>query len=146
MCFGVLTWRPCLPKKVAVKSPGFNIIEEYTLDESTPTVRSHQQKNEQAKKNSTSLHVETSDESSIPRQEGPGKVFGVANLQEASMSRTTTIEDRSSLQTQSMVSRSELRSEVVNLHAKPIDRESSELRNDHSQPASQVTTLSNDAN
>ena len=32
--FGVLTWRPHLPKKVATKSPGFNIIEEYTLDES----------------------------------------------------------------------------------------------------------------
>ena len=31
--FGVLTWKPCLPKKVASKSPGFNIIEEYTLDE-----------------------------------------------------------------------------------------------------------------
>ena len=31
--FGVLTWRPCLPKKVATQSPGFNIIEEYTLDE-----------------------------------------------------------------------------------------------------------------
>ena len=34
LCFGVLTWRPHLPKKVATKSPGFNIIEEYTLDES----------------------------------------------------------------------------------------------------------------
>ena len=31
--FGVLTWRPCLPKKVATQSPGFNIIEEYTLDD-----------------------------------------------------------------------------------------------------------------
>ena len=31
--FGVLTWRPRLPKKVALKSPGFNIVEEYTLDE-----------------------------------------------------------------------------------------------------------------
>ena len=31
--FGVLTWRPHLPKKVATKSPGFNIIKEYTLDE-----------------------------------------------------------------------------------------------------------------
>ena len=31
--FGVLTWRPRLPKKVASKSPGFNIIEEYMLDE-----------------------------------------------------------------------------------------------------------------
>ena len=26
-------WRPRLPKKVALKSPSFNIIEEYTLDE-----------------------------------------------------------------------------------------------------------------
>ena len=31
--FGVLTWRPRLPKKVASKFPGFNIVEEYTLDE-----------------------------------------------------------------------------------------------------------------
>ena len=31
--FGVLTWSPRLPKKVASKSPGFNIVEEYTLDE-----------------------------------------------------------------------------------------------------------------
>ena len=36
--FGVLTWRPHLPKKVATKSPGFNIIEEYTLDESNTAV------------------------------------------------------------------------------------------------------------
>ena len=26
-------WRPRLPKTVASKSPGFNIVEEYTLDE-----------------------------------------------------------------------------------------------------------------
>ena len=32
LCFGVLTWGPRLPKKVATKSPGFNIIKEYTLD------------------------------------------------------------------------------------------------------------------
>ena len=31
--FGVLTWRPSLPKKVATQSPGFNIIKEYTLDD-----------------------------------------------------------------------------------------------------------------
>ena len=31
--FGILTWRPRLPKKAASKSPGFNIVEEYTLDE-----------------------------------------------------------------------------------------------------------------
>ena len=35
LCFGVLFWRPHLPKKVATKSPGFNIIEEYTLDDSS---------------------------------------------------------------------------------------------------------------
>ena len=29
----VLTWQPRLPKKVATRSPGFNIIEEYTLNE-----------------------------------------------------------------------------------------------------------------
>ena len=45
--FGVLTWRPHLPKKVATKSPGFNIIEEYTLDENTST------------QSSTTRHVET---------------------------------------------------------------------------------------
>ena len=31
--FGVLTWRSRLPKKVASKSPSFNIVEEYMLDE-----------------------------------------------------------------------------------------------------------------
>ena len=45
--FGVLTWRPRLPKKVATKSPVFNIIEEYTLDENTTT------------QGSTTRHVET---------------------------------------------------------------------------------------
>ena len=41
-CIGVLTWRPRLPKKVATKSPGFNIIEEYTLDEPNASVRAKQ--------------------------------------------------------------------------------------------------------
>ena len=36
--FGVLTWRPRLPKKVATQSPGFNIVEEYTLDDANSTV------------------------------------------------------------------------------------------------------------
>ena len=45
--FGVLTWRPRLPKKVATKSPGFNIIKEYTLDKNTTT------------QGSTTRHVET---------------------------------------------------------------------------------------
>ena len=42
--FGVLTWKPRLPKKVATKSPSFNIVEEYTLDDEdavqTPTRKS----------------------------------------------------------------------------------------------------------
>ena len=37
--FGVLTWRPRLPKKVASKSPGFNIVEEYTLDEDSNSTK-----------------------------------------------------------------------------------------------------------
>ena len=40
--FDVLTWRPQLPKKVATKSPGFNIIEEYTLDKQNASVGSRQ--------------------------------------------------------------------------------------------------------
>ena len=44
--FGVLTWRPCLPKKVATKCPGFNIIEEYTLDEANVTVRTTHDKSQ----------------------------------------------------------------------------------------------------
>ena len=35
--FGVLTWRPHLPKKVATKSPGFNIVEEYMIDDAEAT-------------------------------------------------------------------------------------------------------------
>ena len=45
--FGILTWRPRLPKKVTTKCPEFNIIEEYTLDENTTT------------QGSTPRHVET---------------------------------------------------------------------------------------
>ena len=37
LCFGVLTWRPRLPKKRATRSPGLNLIEEYTLDETNYT-------------------------------------------------------------------------------------------------------------
>ena len=40
--FGVLTWRPQLPKKVAAKFPGFNIIEEYTLDKPNAPAGSNQ--------------------------------------------------------------------------------------------------------
>ena len=42
LCFGVLTWKPCLSKKVATKSPGFNIIEEYTLDKPNASIGGRQ--------------------------------------------------------------------------------------------------------
>ena len=51
--FGVLTWRPRLPKKVATKSPGFNIVEEYTLN--APTIADAQNPSK------TSSHAGTSD-------------------------------------------------------------------------------------
>ena len=53
--FGVLTWKPRLPKKVAMKSPSFNIVEEYTLDEED-TVQTLTGK-------SAPVHVETSSSS-----------------------------------------------------------------------------------
>ena len=37
--FGVLMWKPRLPKKVATKSPAFNIVEEYTLQDTEPTTK-----------------------------------------------------------------------------------------------------------
>ena len=39
--FGILMWRPRLPKKVALKSDGFNIIEEYTLDDALNPNKQH---------------------------------------------------------------------------------------------------------
>ena len=57
----MLTWKPCLPKKVASKSPGFNIIEEYTLDEvKTMSVRDTNSGEE------ITRHVETN---SVPESE-----------------------------------------------------------------------------
>ena len=56
--FGVLTWSPRLPKKVATKSPSFNIVEEYTLEEEDVLQKPA------AKPVSVSLHVETGSSSS----------------------------------------------------------------------------------
>ena len=57
--FGVLTWRPWLPKKVATKSPGFNIIEEYTLDEANAAVGTKRGDNKPALEVSHAGNVET---------------------------------------------------------------------------------------
>ena len=66
--------------------------------------------------------METSDEPPMSRQDGSGMVSSAANLHRKQVRVThTTAEDKSSLPMQSMVTRSELRSEVVNLHVKPSD-------------------------
>ena len=57
--FGVLTWRLRLPKKVASKSPYFNIIEEYTLDEASDTTK--QEKNSTKGEPDKTGNVETRD-------------------------------------------------------------------------------------
>ena len=72
LCFGVLTWRPRLPKKVASKSPGFNIIEEYTLDE--PNVTTNPDKNLAKDETENTGNVET----------------GIGNIAEAIMSETVS--------------------------------------------------------
>ena len=59
LCFGVLTWRPQLPKKVATKSPEFNIIEEYTLDEANAAVGTKKCDNKSAEEVSHAGNVET---------------------------------------------------------------------------------------
>ena len=58
--FGVLTWRPYLPKKVATKSPGFNIIEEYTLYEANVTSSAGEVKHSSSEQNVQPVNVETS--------------------------------------------------------------------------------------
>ena len=57
--FGVLTWRPHLWKKVATKSPGFNIIEEYTLDEANVTADATKDKSSSVDQNIHPGNVET---------------------------------------------------------------------------------------
>ena len=77
--FGVLTWRPRLPKKVAVKSPGFNIIEEYTLDDNAAT------------QISTTRHVET--DSVVQKQNDSGTVSCNAVMPETNHERVSPQND-----------------------------------------------------
>ena len=58
--FGVLTWQPRLPKKVATRSPGFNIIEEYTIDEANTTADALKDKGSTVSQNVYPGNVETS--------------------------------------------------------------------------------------
>ena len=56
--FGVLTWQPRLPKKVGTRS-GFNIIEEYTLDETNYTADALKDKGNMVSQNIYPRNVET---------------------------------------------------------------------------------------
>ena len=64
----MLTWRPHLPKKVATKSPGFNIIEEYTIDELNASVGNKKGNNSPAVKLKSAGNVGTiaADHTDIP--------------------------------------------------------------------------------
>ena len=57
--FGVITWRPCLPKKVATQSPGFNIIEEYTLDNANAALNVDKDNRKPEENTSRAGYVET---------------------------------------------------------------------------------------
>ena len=57
--FGVLTWQPHLLKKVATRSPGFNIIKEYTLDEANITADALKDKGSTVSQNVYPGNVET---------------------------------------------------------------------------------------
>ena len=57
--FGVLTWQPRLLKKVATRSPGFNIIEEYTIDKANATADAIKDKGNSASQNLHPGNVET---------------------------------------------------------------------------------------
>ena len=59
LCFGVLTWRPHLLKKVATRSPGFNIIEEYTVDEANAAADATKYKGNSASQNLHPGNVKT---------------------------------------------------------------------------------------
>ena len=80
--FGVLTWKPRLPKKVATKSPSFNIVEEYTLDK------------EEAVQNltgkSAQVHVGTSSSSVQPISAGITPTCPTSNVTQSIAEQGTT--------------------------------------------------------
>ena len=112
--FGVLTWRPRLPKKVAAKSSGFNIIEEYTLDENTIT------------QGSTTRHVET--DPVVQKQDDPRTVSGIADPPKTAHERVSIPYDTTADITGFKESKPDGMSS-----AKPV----------HAHPAAHVLTISN---
>ena len=97
--FGVLTWRPHLPKKVATKSPGFNIIEEYTLDEANVTAGATHDKSQPDNQNLQPRNDGTSSLDRKPTTSTGVKVETVSalktgmNLSKADIHHTSTGDD-----------------------------------------------------
>ena len=103
LCFGVLTWWPHLPKKVATKSPGFNIIKEYTLDEANVTADATKDKGNSVNQNLHPGNVETPSLDCKPTTSTGVKVetamlskTDATNLPKADTHYTPTGDDRTS--------------------------------------------------
>ena len=98
--FGVLTWRPHLLKKVATKSPGFNIIEEYTLDEANITAGTTHNKSQPVNQNLHPGNVETllldrepTTSTEVKVETAPALKTDTTNLSKADIHYTSTGDD-----------------------------------------------------
>ena len=134
--FGVLTWRPHLPKKVATKSPGFNIIEEYTLDEANVTADATKDKGNSVNQNLHPGNVETPSLDCEPTTSSGVKVetamlskTDATNLPKADTHYTPTGDDRTSSPLQCVETGSGTKSQMcaqsASIEKKNIELESS---------------------
>ena len=151
--FGVLTWRPRLPKKVATKSPGFNIIEEYTLDEAIVTADATKDKDNSVNQNLHPGNVETPSLDCEPTT-STGVIVETAmlsktdatNLSKADTHYTPTGDDRTSSLLQCVETGSGTKSQVcaqsVSIEKKNIELELLESSTTQSQSALHVETRS----
>ena len=133
-----------LAEKVATKSPGFNIIKEYTLDKANSTVGAPQDKSEPDNQNLHPGNVETPSSDYVPTTSTDDKVetaTDTANSSKASTSYATTGDHRTSLPLQSEVTGSDTKRQVC-AQSEPADENNivSESSEKHSQPALHVAT------
>ena len=146
--FGVLTWRPHLPKKVATKSPGFNIIEEYTLDKANVTLGTSHDKSQPVDQNlhprnveTLSLYREPTASTEVKVETAPALKTDTTNLSKANIHYTLTGDDTTSSPLQCEETRSDTKPQVcvqtVPIEEKNIEFESS---NNQSQSALHVAT------
>ena len=150
LCFGVLTWQPHLPKKVATKSPEFNIIKEYTLDEANVTADATKDKSNSVNQNLHPGNVETPSLDCKPTTSTGVKVetaisskTDATNLSKADTHYTSTGDDRTSSLLQCVETGSSTKPQVcaqsASIEEKNIELESS---NTQSQSALHVETRS----